>query len=202
MSKYRRTRSLHIYDMEEIGVAAHVILPGMKQRMEVPRDPLMGQTMVLPARFGPACSIRGVDPLIVYAYAVMAALGFPIRVRQSTTIRIRTTRSLAGPEAVKPWLGRRKRIAAVVAGLYPADKCRNENAEGEAEDRDLHAHVRRLIKAPIQITQVVHVSLIVSIPSFPALTFVKAGLGNTSLRGHHPATQRSGRVLMRSLRRA
>jgi hypothetical protein len=34
------------------GIAAHVILPGMKQRMEVPRDPLMGQTIVLPARFG------------------------------------------------------------------------------------------------------------------------------------------------------
>jgi hypothetical protein len=49
----------------------------------------------------------------------MAALGFPIRVRQSKTIRIRTARSLAGPEAVKPWLERRKRIAAVVAGLYP-----------------------------------------------------------------------------------
>ncbi len=31
---------------------AHVILPGMKQRMEAPRDPLLGQTIVLPARFG------------------------------------------------------------------------------------------------------------------------------------------------------
>ena len=27
--------------------AAHVMLPGMKQRMEVPRGPLMGQTIVL-----------------------------------------------------------------------------------------------------------------------------------------------------------
>jgi hypothetical protein len=76
--------------------------------MEVPRDPLMGQTIVLPARFG--CNhgiIRNVDPFIVYAYAVMAAPGFPIRVRQSKTIRIRTARSLAGPEAVKPRLERR-----------------------------------------------------------------------------------------------
>jgi hypothetical protein len=52
-------------------------------------------------------------------------------------------------------------------------------AEGGAEDRDLHAHVRRLIKTPIQITLVVHVSLIVPTPSSPALTFVKAGPANT-----------------------
>jgi hypothetical protein len=30
-------------------VAAHVMLPGIKQRTEVPKDPLMGQTIVLPA---------------------------------------------------------------------------------------------------------------------------------------------------------
>jgi hypothetical protein len=30
----------------------HVILPGMKQRIAIPRDPLNGQTIVLPARFG------------------------------------------------------------------------------------------------------------------------------------------------------
>src|ERR1700722_6264493 len=51
--------------------------------------------------------IRYVDPFIVYAYAVMAPLGFPIRVRKSETIRIRTARSLARPEAVKPRLERR-----------------------------------------------------------------------------------------------
>jgi hypothetical protein len=28
------------------------MLPGMKQRIEVPRDALTGQTIVLPARFG------------------------------------------------------------------------------------------------------------------------------------------------------
>ena len=36
----------------EIAPYTHVILPGMKQRMEIPRDPLMGQTIALPARFG------------------------------------------------------------------------------------------------------------------------------------------------------
>src|ERR1700682_745238 len=35
---------------------------------------------------------------------VVAALGFPIRVRKSETSRIRTARSLARSEAVKPWL--------------------------------------------------------------------------------------------------
>jgi hypothetical protein len=30
----------------------HVILPGMKQQLEIPRDPLNGQTIVLPAWFG------------------------------------------------------------------------------------------------------------------------------------------------------
>jgi hypothetical protein len=49
--------------------------------------------------------------------------------------------------------------------LHRTDECRHDNAEGAAEDRDLHAHVRRLIKILIQITQVVHVSLIVSTPS-------------------------------------
>jgi hypothetical protein len=49
----------------------------------------------------------------------------------------------------------------------------HENAEGGTEDGDIHAHVRRLIKTPIQITRVVHVSLILSTPSFTALTFVK-----------------------------
>jgi hypothetical protein len=34
------------------GGADHVMLPGMKQRIEVPRVPLTGQTIVLPARFG------------------------------------------------------------------------------------------------------------------------------------------------------
>jgi hypothetical protein len=40
------------YSIEEIEGRAHVILPGMQQRMEIPRDPLMGQTVALPARFG------------------------------------------------------------------------------------------------------------------------------------------------------
>ena len=30
----------------------HVILPGRKQRIEIPREPLIGQTIVLPTRFG------------------------------------------------------------------------------------------------------------------------------------------------------
>jgi hypothetical protein len=38
--------------IEEIEGRAHVMLPGIKQRMEIPRDPLMGQTIALPARFG------------------------------------------------------------------------------------------------------------------------------------------------------
>src|ERR1700686_2744043 len=33
------------------GGADHVMLPGMKQRMEVPRVPFMGQTIVMPGRF-------------------------------------------------------------------------------------------------------------------------------------------------------
>src|SRR3984957_1412165 len=60
-----------------------------------------------PVRLCNHCIIRDIDPFIVYAYAVMAAPGFPIRIRQSKTIRIRTARSLAGPEAVKPRLERR-----------------------------------------------------------------------------------------------
>ena len=52
-----------------------------------------------PVRLCNHCIIRDVDPFIVEAYAVMAALGFPIRIRKSETIRIRTARSLARLEA-------------------------------------------------------------------------------------------------------
>ena len=95
------------------------MLPGMKQRIEVPSDPLTGQTMVLPApdRFGDHGIIGNVDPLVVDADAVMAVFQFPIRIRTSKTVSVRTTQSLAGPEAVKPWLEWGLRIAAVVAGL-------------------------------------------------------------------------------------
>src|ERR1700694_2375329 len=181
MSKYRRNE-IAPYNMEEIDgsrschTARHEAANGGSERSLDGPD----HRPARPVRLCNHCIIRDVDPFIVDAYVGMAVLGFPIRGRKSATIRIRTGRSLARPEAVKPWLERRQRIAAVVAGLHRTDGCRHENAEGGAEDRDLHAHVRRLIKTPIQITQVVHVSLIVSTPSSPALTFVKAGLANTS----------------------
>jgi len=55
---------------------------GMKQRIEIPRDPMTGQTIVLPApvRFGDHGIIGNVDPFVVDADAGVAALGFPIRV--------------------------------------------------------------------------------------------------------------------------
>jgi hypothetical protein len=37
---------------ETTEVSDHVMLPGMKQRIVVPSDPVTGQTIVLPARFG------------------------------------------------------------------------------------------------------------------------------------------------------
>src|SRR6202140_1820487 len=133
MSKYRRDEIAPYNMIEGRGschVARHEAANGGSERSLDGPD----HRPARPVRLCNHCIIRDVDPFIVYACAVMAGLGFPIRVRQSKTIRIRTARSLAGPEAVKPWLERRKRIAAVVAGLYPADKRRNENAEGEAED--------------------------------------------------------------------
>jgi hypothetical protein len=45
----------------------YVILPGMKQRIEVPRVLLTGKTMVLPARFGNHRIVGNVDPLVVDA---------------------------------------------------------------------------------------------------------------------------------------
>jgi len=51
----------------------------------------------------------------------MAIFRFPIRIRNSKAISIRTAQSLAGPEAVKPWLERGVRIAPVVAGLDRSD---------------------------------------------------------------------------------
>jgi hypothetical protein len=78
------------------------MVPGMKQRIEVPSVPLVGQTMVLPYRFGDHCIIWNVDPLIIDADAVMAIFRFPIWIRNSKAINIRTAQSLAVPEAVKP----------------------------------------------------------------------------------------------------
>lgn len=37
---------------EDGAASSQVMLPGKKQRMEVPSDPFTGQTMVRPARFG------------------------------------------------------------------------------------------------------------------------------------------------------
>src|SRR5438034_2269469 len=73
---------------------------------------------------------------------------FPIRIRESKTIGIRTTRPLAGLEAIKPWLERRLRIAAIVAGLNRTNKSRRQNAEGEGEGRSFHHPIRTLIKIP------------------------------------------------------
>src|ERR1700720_837435 len=139
MSKYRRTRSLHI-EWRSSGrgschAARHEAANGGSERSLDGPD----HRPARPVRLCNHGIIRDVDPFIVYAYAVMATLGFPIRVQNSETIRIRTAWSLAGPEAVKPRLERRQRIAAVVAGLHRTYVCRHENTEGRAEDRDILA---------------------------------------------------------------
>ena len=55
--------------------SAHVMLPGMKQRMEVPRVPLTGQTMgpARPVRLRNHGIVGDVDPFVVDADAVVAA---------------------------------------------------------------------------------------------------------------------------------
>src|ERR1700720_842845 len=108
MSKYRR-EEMPPYNMEEIEgsrschTARHEAANGGSERSLDGPD----HRPARPVRLSNHCIIRDVDPLFVYAYAVMAALGFPIRIRQSETIRIRTARSLARSVAVKPWLERR-----------------------------------------------------------------------------------------------
>src|ERR1700732_2593932 len=147
MSKYRRNE-IATYTVEEIEgsrschTARREAANGGSERSLDGPD----HRPARPVRLCNHCIVRDVDPFIVYAYAVMATLGFPIRVRKSETIRIRTARSLARPEAVNPRLERRQRRAPVVAGLHSPDECRHENTEGGAEDRDLLAHVPRLIK--------------------------------------------------------
>src|ERR1700681_3236920 len=108
MSKYRRNE-IAPYNMEEMEgsrschTARHEAANGGSERSLDGPD----HRPARPVRLSNHCIIRDVDPLIVYSHAVMATLGFPIRVRQSKTIRIRTARSLAGPEAVIPRLERR-----------------------------------------------------------------------------------------------
>src|SRR3984893_16043820 len=162
MSKYRRDE-IAPYNMEEIEgsrschAARHEAANGGSERsLDGPNH-----RPARPIRLRNHGIIRDVDPFIVDAYAVMAAFGFPIRIRKSETIRIRTARSLARPEAVKPGFERRHRITAVVAGLHRTDEYHHENAACRRVDRDLHAHVRRLIKTTIQITQVLRVSPVV-----------------------------------------
>src|SRR6202035_3469428 len=103
MSKYRRTRSLHIIWKRSRGrgschTARHEAANGGSERSLDGPD----HRPARPVRLRNHGVIRDVDPFIVDAYAVMAALGFPIRIRQSETIRIRTARPLAGPDPVKP----------------------------------------------------------------------------------------------------
>src|ERR1700744_2801672 len=120
MSKYRRTRSLHTV-LEEIEgsrschTARHEAANGDSERALDGPD----HRPARPVRLCNHGIIRDVDPFIFYAYAIMATPGFPIRVQNCETIRIRTAPSLARPEVVKPRLERRQRIAAVVAGFAP-----------------------------------------------------------------------------------
>jgi hypothetical protein len=121
MSKYRRTRLLHIIWKRSRG-RAHVIFPGMKQRMEVPRDPFMGQTIVLPARFGTVITASsGTTHCRRVRGNGRSWIPNPGPKRRNHPHPNSTV-----PEAVKPWLERRQRIAAVVAGLPRTDECRRE----------------------------------------------------------------------------
>ena len=118
------------------------MLPGMKQRIEIPNAPLIGQTIVPPTRFGNHGIIGNVDPLLIDADAVMAVLGFSVRIRKCKTIGISTARPLTGPEAVKPWLEWRLHIATIVACLHRSNKKCRDNAEGETQHRSFHDRVR------------------------------------------------------------
>src|ERR1700731_1477806 len=85
--KMSATRSLHIICRRSKGrgschTARHEAANGGSERSLDGPD----HRPARPVRLCNHCIIRDVDPFIVYAYAVVAALGFPIRVRKIETI--------------------------------------------------------------------------------------------------------------------
>src|ERR1700731_3570814 len=87
MSRMSATRSLHIICRRSKGrgschTARHEAANGGSERFLDGPD----HRPARPVRLCNHGIIRDVDPFIVYAYAVMAALGFPIRVRKIETI--------------------------------------------------------------------------------------------------------------------
>jgi hypothetical protein len=68
-----------------------------------------------PVRLGDDRFVRHFPPLIFDPNAIVAVLGFPIRIGESCAVGIRAARALAALEALEPWLERRASVAAVVA---------------------------------------------------------------------------------------
>jgi hypothetical protein len=69
----------HSFHEMEVQWLDQVMLPAMKQRIGVPRDPLTGQTIVLPARFGSMITASSGTSIHSLSMRTLAALGFPIR---------------------------------------------------------------------------------------------------------------------------
>src|SRR5207244_1739048 len=66
-----------------------------------------------------------IDPRRLEAHAIMAILGFPIRIRDSFAVRHRTAESSPAREMIEPRLERRVGVSAVkVASCYVADETR------------------------------------------------------------------------------
>src|SRR6476620_2961296 len=55
-----------------------------------------------PVRFGDQGVVRNIDPVILKADSIVAALRFPINIADSKAVRERTTQPLAGFECVEP----------------------------------------------------------------------------------------------------
>jgi hypothetical protein len=58
LTNVRTSTAGHSFHKMEVLLLDQVMLPGMKQRIEIPTDPLTGQTIVLPARFGSVITAR------------------------------------------------------------------------------------------------------------------------------------------------
>ena len=128
------------------------MLPGMKQRIEVPSEPLIGQTIVRPDLFGSVITlvpltavlaaygvVRNVDPLVVETDAVMAVFGFPVWIGDRKAIRERTAQSFPAREMIEPAI--ELGMVGVVAERRSAEQQQDQSQSRFHRRVSLHLYV-------------------------------------------------------------
>ncbi len=114
-----------------------IMLPGMKQRIDIPNAVLTGHTMVRPARLGSVMTASSghLDPLARRAARDSARYATPVGVGDGKTIRIRAARTEMAAQAVEPRLERGIGVAAVVAAEGASGRQQTSDRQHEGRDQ-------------------------------------------------------------------